>query len=210
VVGSIVLYNLTNKTFTPIATMLTPRTNAVAAATPDGRVLIAGGTDINGAVLASTEIVVYNTSTLTGTVSAGPTMTSPRVGATATTTYDGVAVIGGNNGQNDLGTAEIFSQWTNTFKAVSGGTPRASTLLRCCPTMAAFWSWRYRWSCGGLAAAWANKKAGAFIATSAAPVNQNGGFGSPSSLGSLLAGGGMGNFASAAEVYLFPTVSTTV
>lgn len=115
VVGSIVLYNLTNKTFTPIATMLTPRTNAVAAATPDGRVLIAGGTDINGAVLASTEIVVYNTSTLTGTVSAGPTMTSPRVGATATTTYDGVAVIGGNNGQNDLGTAEIFSQWTNTL-----------------------------------------------------------------------------------------------
>ena len=209
VVGSIVLYNLTNKTFTPIATMLTPRTNAVAAATPDGRVLIAGGTDINGAVLASTEIVVYNTSTLTGTVSAGPTMTSPRVGATATTTYDGVAVIGGNNGQNDLGTAEIFSQWTNTFKAVSGGTPRSQHFAALLPNNGGI---LVMGGTGGAAVdllqPWANKKAGAFIATSAAPVNQNGGFGSPSSLGSLLAGGGMGNFASAAEVYLFPTVST--
>ena len=209
VVGSIVLYNLTNKTFTPIATMLTPRTNAVAAATRDGRVLIAGGTDINGAVLASTEIFVYSTSTLTGTVSAGPTMTSPRVGATATSTYDGVAVIDGNNGQNDLGTAEIFSQWTNTFQVVTGGTPRSQHFSALLPNNGGI---LVMGGTGGTAVdllqPWANNKAGAFLATSASPVNLNEGFGSPASLGSLLAGGGMSPFASAAEVYLFPTIST--
>ncbi|HZL50293.1 MAG TPA: kelch repeat-containing protein, partial [Terracidiphilus sp.] len=125
VVGSLVLFNLTDQNFMPIGMLQTPRTNAVAAATPDGRVLIAGGTDINGAVLASTEMFVYNKDTMTGSISSGPSMAFPRVGATATITYDGVAVIGGNNGQIDLGTAEIFSQWTNTFKTVSGGTPRS-------------------------------------------------------------------------------------
>ena len=97
----------------------------MAAGTPDGRVLIAGGADINGAALASTEIFTYSKSTMTGTIAAGPTMSSARVYATATTTYDGVAVIGGNNGNNDLGTAEIFSQWTNAFTVVKGGTPRS-------------------------------------------------------------------------------------
>ena len=125
VVSSIVLFNTASQTFTPIGSLLTPRTNAVAAGTPDGRVLIAGGTDINGAALASTEIFTYSKSTMTGTIAAGPTMSSARVYATATTTYDGVAVIGGNDGKNDLGTAEIFSQWTNTFKVVTGGTPRS-------------------------------------------------------------------------------------
>ena len=86
VVGSIVLFNLADKTFMPIGTLLTPRTGAVAASAPDGRVLIAGGADMNGAVLASTEIVVYSKDTMTGTVSPGPAMTSPRMGATATST----------------------------------------------------------------------------------------------------------------------------
>ena len=167
VVGSIVLFNLTQQTFTPIGNLLTPRSNAVAASTPDGRVLIAGGTDINGAVLASTEIFVYNRSTLNGTVSAGPTMTSPRVGATATSTYDGVAVVGGNNGQVDLGTAEIFSQWTNTFKVVSGGTPRSHHFAALLPKNGGI---LVMGGTGGTAVdllePWANSKAGAFLAAS--------------------------------------------
>ncbi len=125
VVSSIVLFNTASQTFTQISSLLTPRTNAVAAGTPDGRVLIAGGADINGAALASTEIFTYSKSTMTGTIAAGPKMSSAREYATATTTYDGVAVIGGNDGKNDLGTAEIFSQWTNKFKVVTGGTPRS-------------------------------------------------------------------------------------
>ena len=209
VVGSIVLFNFADKTFTPIGTLLTPRTNAVAAATPDGRVLIAGGADINGAVLASTEIFTYSTSTLTGTVAAGPTMTSPRVGATATSTYDGVAVIGGNNGQNDLGTAEIFSQWTNTFKLVSGGTPRSHHFAVLLPKNGSILAM------GGTGGAkvdllepWANSAAGAFLAAPDSLDNQDGGFGAPAGLGSFLAAGGTGDAAKAAELYSFPTVST--
>ena len=55
---------------------------------------------------------------------------------------------------------------------------------------------------------WANGKAGGFVAAAASLVNQNGGFGTPASLGSLLAGGGMGTFAGAGELYWFPTIST--
>ena len=128
VVSSVVLFNTASQTFTQISTLLTSRTNAVAAGTPDGRVLIAGGADINGVALASTEIFTYSKSTMTGTIAAGPTMSSARVYATATTSYDGVAVIGGNNGQNDLGSAEIFSQWTNKFRVVTGGTPAQPSL----------------------------------------------------------------------------------
>jgi hypothetical protein len=209
VVSSIVLFNVATETFTPIGTLLTPRTGAAAAATPDGRVLIVGGTDINGTVLASTEIFVYDTSTMTGTISAGPTMTYPRVFATATGTYDGVAVIGGNNGQNDLGTAEIFSQWTNTFKVVSGGTPRSQHFAVLLPKNGSILAMG---GTGGTAVdllePWANNKAGAFIAASNSLFNQDGGFASPASLGSLLAAGGMSSFANSAEFYLFPTIST--
>ena len=209
VVSSIILFNVTTETFTPIGALLTPRTGAAAAATPDGRVLIVGGTDMNGAVLASTEIITYSNDPMSVTVSSGPTMTSPRVGATATSTYDGVAVIGGNNGQNDLGTAEIFSQWTNTFTVVSGGTPRSYHFAVLLPKNGGILA------TGGTGGAkvdllepWANNKAGAFIAASDSLDNQDGGFASPASLGSLLAAGGMGSFANSAEFYWFPTIST--
>ena len=55
---------------------------------------------------------------------------------------------------------------------------------------------------------WANGTAGAFVKASPSLVNQDGGFASPASLGSLLAAGGMGSYASAAELYWFPTIST--
>ena len=137
---------------------------------------------------------------MTGTVSAGPTMTYPRVGATATSTYDGVAVIGGNNGQNDLGTAEIFSQWTNTFSVVTGGTPRSHHFAALLPKNGSILAMG---GTGGTAVdllePWANSKAGAFVAASASLVNQDGGFASPATLGSLLAAGGTGSYASAAS-----------
>jgi len=130
---TLVLFKTSDNSMSPIGSLMTGRTNAVAAATPDGRVLVAGGTDINGAVLSSTEIFVYNADTMSGTVSAGPNMTFPRTNATATTTYDGVAVIGGSNGSVDIGSAEIFSQWTNAFRVVSGATPRSSHIAAFLP-----------------------------------------------------------------------------
>ena len=210
VVSSIVLFNLTDQTFTPIGTLLTARTNAVAAATPDGRVLIAGGADINGAVLASTEIFTYSRDTMTGTIAAGPAMTSPREYATATSTYDGVAVIGGNNGQNDLGTAEIFSQWTNTFKVVTGGTPRSHHFAVLLPKNGSILAMggtggTARWTCCSHGR---TTRLAPLLRLPDSLDNQDGGFASPASLGSLLAAGGTGKNASSAELYSFPTVST--
>ena len=181
----------------------------MAAGTPDGRVLIAGGADINGVALASTEIFTYSKSTMTGTIAAGPTMSSARVYATATTSYDGVAVIGGNNGQNDLGTAEIFSQWTNKFRVVTGGTPRSHHFAVLLPKNGSILAMG---GTGGvkvdLLQPWMNSTAGAFLAAPDSLVNQDGGFGAPGGLGLLLAAGGAGKNATSAELYSFPTVST--
>jgi hypothetical protein len=213
-VTSLLLFNLSNQTISPIGNLITARTGAAAAATPDGRVLIVGGTDINNAVLASTEIFTYTSDTMTGTVSAGPAMTYPRTAATATTTYDGVAVIDGNNGTADLGTAEIFSQWTKTFKVVSGGTPRSQHFAVLLPSNGSILAMG---GTGGTAVdmlePWANSMAGAFLTSSAltnlvAPTNLDGGFAAPASLGYLLAASGMGDSASAADLFWFPTIST--
>ena len=216
-VGSLLLFNLSNDSITSIGQLLTARTSAVAAVTPDGRVLIAGGTDINNNVLASTEIFVYTPTTIAGTISAGPAMSFARTSATATSTYDGVAIIGGyniavTNGQSvqtDLGSAEIFSQWTSAFKVVNGGTPRSGHFAVMLPNNGAILAMG---GTGGTAVdllqPWANSAAGAFIAGAPSLLNQAGGFTSPASLGALLAAGGLGTSANAAELYWFPTIAT--
>ena len=59
--------------------------------------------------LASTEI--YDPET--GAVNAGPVLSTPRAGLSATTLMDGkVLIAGGNNGTADLATAEIFNSAT--------------------------------------------------------------------------------------------------
>src|SRR5207248_1333454 len=55
---------------------------------------------------------------------------------------------------------------------------------------------------------WRNSLAGAFIAGTSSVSNHDGGFAVPGSPGSLLTAGGQANFASAAELYWFPTIST--
>jgi hypothetical protein len=208
-VVSLLLFKPSDQSFTPIGSLITARANAAAAATPDGRVLIVGGMDINGAILNSTEIFVYNADTTTGVVSTGPNMSSPRVGATATTTYDGVAVIGGNNGSVDLGTAEIFSQWTNAFRVVSGGTPRSGHFASLLPKNGSIVAMG---GTGGVAVdllqPWANSTAGSFTAGASSAFSHIGGLAAPGHLGSLLASGGQGDSANAAELYWFPTIAT--
>src|SRR4051794_2637005 len=208
-ITSLLLFKLSDGSMSPVGTMITARTDAAAAETPDGRVLIAGGTDINGAVLASTEIFLYNPTTTSGTISAGPLMTSARTNATATATYDGVAVIGGSDGSSDLRTAEIFSQWTNTFRVVAGGNPTSHHFAAMLPHNGAILTM------GGTAGSavnllqpWANNIAGAFIAVASSLGNHAGGIAAPGNLGSLLAAGGQSDSGANAELYWFPTIST--
>jgi hypothetical protein len=89
------------------------RTLHAAAALLDGRVLIAGGFDGTNP-LASTSI--YDPET--NTVSAGPDLSTPRSGLTATTLLDGrVLVAGGAGAGGELASAEIFDPRTNAFTA---------------------------------------------------------------------------------------------
>jgi len=208
-VGNLLLFKTADGSVMPIGTLMTPRTNAAAASTPDGRVLVAGGMDINGAVLSSTEVFTYSPDTMEGAVAAGPNMTYPRTNASATTTYDGVAIIGGTNGTLDLGSAEIFSQWTNAFRLVNGATPRSGHIAALLPKNGSILAMG---GTGGTAVdllqPWGNNIAGAFISGAASGVDHSGGFVSPVTIGTLLAAGGTGSSAGAAEVYWFPTIST--
>ena len=118
VFNSLEIYNPANGTFTFAAGVMSSAREAHATVLlEDGRVLIVGGWDGTIAapqppattgipnVLSSTD--VYDPTT--GLVSAGPALNVGRMNHTATTQLDGkVFVVGGNNGAQDLASAEIF------------------------------------------------------------------------------------------------------
>ncbi|MFB3915173.1 MAG: kelch repeat-containing protein [Terriglobales bacterium] len=105
-------FEITDDSFNPAGALVTARKAHVAAALLDGRVLIAGGTDASGATLSSSEI--YDP--VSGAVSLGPTLNSPRANAGATTLLDGKVLISGgsypegavNGALAELVSAEIF------------------------------------------------------------------------------------------------------
>src|SRR5947207_4753141 len=85
--------------------LVVPRTAHAATALTDGRILITGGRDSAGNIVAVSEI--FDPATETSTASA--TLTTPRVDHTATLLADGrVLVAGGSNGSGSLNSAEIF------------------------------------------------------------------------------------------------------
>src|SRR5437016_4666817 len=85
--------------------LVVPRTAHAATALTDGRILITGGRDSAGSIVAVSEI--FDPATETST--AGATLTTPRVDHTATLLADGrVLVAGGSNGSGSLNSAEIF------------------------------------------------------------------------------------------------------
>src|SRR5437763_9345129 len=88
-----------------------------ATALSDGRVLITGGRNTAGIVIADAEIFDANTDQS----SAVAPMATARVDHTATLLKDGrVLVTGGSNATGTLKSAEIFDPSTGTFSAVSG------------------------------------------------------------------------------------------
>src|SRR6266699_1585940 len=88
-----------------------------ATALSDGRVLITGGRNTAGIVIADAEIFNPNT----GESSAVAPMGTARVDHTATLLKDGrVIITGGSNATGTLNSAEIFDPSIGTFSAVSG------------------------------------------------------------------------------------------
>ena len=90
----------------------------------DGTVLLAGGSDANGAVQTAE---LYDPSTDTFTLLSDQ-MTSPRTGHTATlVSKDEVVLIGGSNGTDALDTAEIYDVSSRSFTAVTDTMASART-----------------------------------------------------------------------------------
>src|SRR5437868_13860522 len=110
--------------FDPLAV---PRTAHVATALSDGRILITGGRDAAGTILAAAEIFDPATQKSTAVASLG----TPRVAHTATVLKDGrVLVAGGSDANGPLASAEIldpaspltgFRPLTNAMGAARSG-----------------------------------------------------------------------------------------
>jgi putative zinc finger protein/galactose oxidase-like protein/FecR-like protein/Kelch motif protein len=100
---------------TPVGVMRAARFAHTATLLADGRVLIAGGRETRGGILASAEIFDPTTGRFTETGG----MTTRRVGHTATLLADGrVLVAGGSDGDffyGSLASAEIFDPTTGRF-----------------------------------------------------------------------------------------------
>jgi len=108
--------------------LVVPRTGhvATALAPSDGRILITGGRDSAGNIVAVSEIFdpVANTST------ASATLTTPRVNHTATLLTDGrVLVAGGSDTSGPVNSAEIFdpAHPENGFRTLSATMGAART-----------------------------------------------------------------------------------
>src|SRR6184192_2759463 len=114
-----------------LSPLVVPRTAHAATALTDGRILITGGRDSAGNIVAVSEI--FDPATETST--AGATLTTPRVDHTATLLPNGkVLVAGGTGASGPLSSAEIFDPSTGGFHVLSAtmGAARArhtATLL---------------------------------------------------------------------------------
>ena len=117
-------------TSTAIGSMTVPRTGAVAAPLPDGRVLVAGGSYYDGSYpppfLSSAEVFDPDTNTFS---SAGiGSMSVPREGAIAAPLPDGRVLVAGGNGDNGglyncpFPGAELFDPNTNAFSSTGVGS----------------------------------------------------------------------------------------
>ncbi|MFH1028964.1 MAG: kelch repeat-containing protein, partial [Pseudomonadota bacterium] len=121
----------TLETWEPGGTMATGRTEAFWSALDDGTVLVSGGFDSAGNVLASAEVYDYLTGAFTAT--AGP-MSTPRQQHRTVQLYTGKVLVSGgrsdpNTTLNGLNSAELYDPATGTFgPAGPSGTP--ATMLR--------------------------------------------------------------------------------
>src|SRR5882724_5484593 len=95
----------TSEQVQPLDNLAVPRTDHIATALSDGRILITGGRDTDGNLVAASEIFDPETQTS----SASATLHTARVDHSATVLADGrVLVAGGTGASGALSSAEIF------------------------------------------------------------------------------------------------------
>lgn len=117
------IFDPATNAFTPVlggGQMVVGRENAAAATLPDGRVLIAGGTDTTTEATATAEVFDPATDKFTAVRS----MSTPRNGPGAAALPDGRVLVAGGQDTSfaQLRTAEIFDPATNTFSSAGVGT----------------------------------------------------------------------------------------
>jgi endoglucanase len=98
--------------WSPVASMTTPRYGAVAAALSDGRVLVAGGIDGSGNATASAEIYDPSTNIWTPTAAMG---SARAFAAAAPLSDDQVLVAGGDVDGSPSASAEIYDGTSGTW-----------------------------------------------------------------------------------------------
>ena len=110
----------------PLDNLAVPRTGHTATALSDGRILITGGRDTDGNLVAASEIFDPETQTS----SASATLHTARVDHSATVLADGrVLVAGGTGASGALSSAEIFdpAHPENGFQTVGSRMSTART-----------------------------------------------------------------------------------
>jgi hypothetical protein len=118
-IASTELYDPATNTFAPpagTASMNEARYNATATLLPNGKVLIAGGVDVVGNQVASTEL--YDSATNTFAPPSGTaTMNRPRTEASAVLLPNGSVLIAGgyNDADTELASTELYNPVTNSF-----------------------------------------------------------------------------------------------
>jgi hypothetical protein len=102
------IYDPATRTFTPTAALPAPRVFVALALLNSGRVMIAGGGGMNGAL---GDVVVYDPATDTFLPTTG-SLAQPRTIATATTLNDGRVLIAGGQNQNGFisNAVDIFTE----------------------------------------------------------------------------------------------------
>jgi hypothetical protein len=116
------LYDPASDHFIPVAApMRSPRVFQVAALLPDGKVLLAGGSDTDASADGATDTAeVYDPATKTFADNANP-MTEQRYAATATMLKDGsVLIVDGDTQTGEIASADLYNSATGKFSATAG------------------------------------------------------------------------------------------
>jgi hypothetical protein len=130
------LYNPATDSFSAVAApMRSPRVFHVAALLPDGKVLLAGGSDLEDSSGGATDTAeLYDPAAQTFSDSAN-NLSSPRYAAAAAVLGDGsLLVVGGDSHTGATASADLFNPATGKF-APTTGAPVAARVFHCAALM---------------------------------------------------------------------------